>query len=587
MKKNWTSLLILILSASFAEEPNPPSWPETVTVCDPSDQTSTQDALNQIYKTNGGSGFHGQFTGISHAFLFKPGKHDKIEAKVGYYTSIIGLGSTPGDTTIQNVHQSDYAVLDGHNQVTQIFWRSCENFTQGQSEMVWATSQACPLRRVNAHSLTLSIANSWSSGGFFSGCTFGSVDMSTQQQWFARNSYIGSVSGNPTNLVFVGCTGSLPSGSTSKIIEGKTPVIVEKPFITIDSSGKYQLQIPQLLTNKSGVNSDAQNKPCDFDKVHVATPSDSSEEINAKIAAGTHIIFTPGNYVIEEPIVVNHPDIVLLGIGFPCLQAANSAQCIQVGDVPGVRVAGILFDASVVPSQNLLVWGSKPGAYPGDATNPGLIADCFFRVGGPNNSVTSPVASNTMVRINAGNVIIDNLWAWRADHDIQGLVYKLRNPCTYGLVVDGNDVTSYGLAVEHTLGDLTVWNGDNGRVYFYQSELPYDVTPAYGSGGSDYVSYRVGPDVQSHDAYGVGAYSIFRDYPVILSNGFAIEATGTHHINFTNAFTWFISGHGQISHVIQGEGGTVAAPNEKEYVGSYTSSIGESSESCCWYCPFR
>ena len=42
-------------------------------------------------------------------------------------------------------------------------------------------------------------------------------------------------------------------------------------------------------------------------------------------------------------------------------------------------------------------------------------------------------------------------------------------------MVDGDDVTTYGLAVEHTLEDLTVWNGEGGQVYFYQSELPYDV----------------------------------------------------------------------------------------------------------------
>jgi len=33
----------------------------------------------------------------------------------------------------------------------------------------------------------------------------------------------------------------------------------------------------------------------------------------------------------------------------------------------------------------------------------------------------------------------------------------------------------YGLAVEHFQKDQTVWNGNFGRVYFYQSETPYDV----------------------------------------------------------------------------------------------------------------
>ena len=45
------------------------------------------------------------------------------------------------------------------------------------------------------------------------------------------------------------------------------------------------------------------------------------------------------------------------------------------------------------------------------------------------------------------------------------------NRCDHVLVVDGDDVTMYGLAVEHTLADLTSWQGERGRTYFYQSEV--------------------------------------------------------------------------------------------------------------------
>ena len=47
----------------------------------------------------------------------------------------------------------------------------------------------------------------------------------------------------------------------------------------------------------------------------------------------------------------------------------------------------------------------------------------------------------------------DNLWLWRADHDVRGLVKQRRNPVQNGLVVRGDDVSMYGLAVEHALGD--------------------------------------------------------------------------------------------------------------------------------------
>merc|ERR1719203_2162327 len=99
-----------------------------------------------------------------------------------------------------------------------------------------------------------------------------------------------------------------------------------------------------------------------------------------------------------------------------------------------------------------------------------------------------------MVRINSDFVVGDHLWLWRADHTSSGLVRNGDNPCDIGLIVNGNDVTMYALMVEHTLNDLTQWNGQRGATYFYQSEMPYDVTQAnYGDKG--YVGYRVADSV--------------------------------------------------------------------------------------------
>ena len=75
---------------------------------------------------------------------------------------------------------------------------------------------------------------------------------------------------------------------------------------------------------------------------------------------------------------------------------------------------------------------------------------------------TGDVKTGNMMQIDSGNVIIDNTWLWRADHDIEGLVYKSRNPVSNGLVVNGDNVVGYGLAAEHTLGDMLQWNGNNG-----------------------------------------------------------------------------------------------------------------------------
>ena len=152
-----------------------------------------------------------------------------------------------------------------------------------------------------------------------------------------------------------------------------------------------------------------------------------------------------------------------------------------------------------------------------------------------------------MITVNSGNVVVDGIWLWRADHDIQGLVYESRNPVDTGLMVNGDNVVGYGLACEHTLGDMLVWNGNNGRSYFYQSEYPYDVTQAnYGDKG--FVAYRVGDNVTSHEAYGIGVYSFFRDTSVAVENGIKAPASAKFH----NSLSVFLDGNGQITHVING-----------------------------------
>ena len=50
------------------------------------------------------------------------------------------------------------------------------------------------------------------------------------------------------------------------------------------------------------------------------------------------------------------------------------------------------------------------------------------------------------------------------------------------------------LKINSTLQDLTQWYGDNGKTFFYQSELPYDTSEA-SFGQENYTGYRV--DVRS------------------------------------------------------------------------------------------
>ena len=126
------------------------------------------------------------------------------------------------------------------------------------------------------------------------------------------------------------------------------------------------------------------------------------------------------------------------------------------------------------------------------ANNPITLHDVFFRVGGAGVG-----RAKVNLRINSNDTLVDHTWIWRADHG-DGVGWDL-NTSENGLVVNGNDVTIYGLFVEHHQKFQVLWNGNGGRTYFYQSEIPYDppnqasYTSAPGVNG--WASYKVADGV--------------------------------------------------------------------------------------------
>ena len=105
--------------------------------------------------------------------------------------------------------------------------------------------------------------------------------------------------------------------------------------------------------------------------------------------------------------------------------------------------------------------------------------------------------------------------------------------------------------MEHTTKDLTVWNGERGKTYFYQSELPYSATAAeFGAPG--YCGYRVAPHVKEHGGWGVGVYSFFRDHNVTVQSGIVCPAALEK--SFVAPLAVFLNGHGGFRHVLNDKG---------------------------------
>jgi len=568
-----------------ATEPNPPVWPDSVYVFGPETATATiQDAVQNAYATNGGPEENGQFSSERYAFLFKAGSYD-VDVPVGYYTTVAGLGQKPTDVVFTGANgvYCQEANFDYEVGALDTFWRSAENF-QTDAAMLWAASQASPLRSIVV-TKDLSLAQyaggcceGYSSGGFLANSLVqGAVNFGSQQQFFTRSSTIGSTTSGVWNMVFVGTEGAPTShcgrgddGELPFVVVDEAPAVAEKPFITVDENDTWALNVPPVHFYTRGSSMGSSDAVIhSFESVYVARADvDTASSINAKLAEGLHVVLAAGIFNLDAPLEVNNPNTVILGLGMATLVSSNGNAVISVADVPGVRIAGLLLNAGPLPTKSLLEWGTV--SYAGDALNPGMLHDVFARVGGP--AVPAAQQVEVMIRINAGNVIGDNLWLWRADHYDGGETTGGQWPCNNALVVNGDDVTMYGLAAEHTLTDIVVWNGERGSTFFFQAEFPYDVTEEYGTNG--YAGYRVASDVTTHVAHGVGVYHFFRDFPVTVQSGIRTPAALVSSV--ISPLSVFLNGQGTTLHVINdlGNATTPAAGGGSPtwYCGDSTSS---------------
>ena len=166
------------------------------------------------------------------------------------------------------------------------------------------------------------------------------------------------------------------------------------------------------------------------------------------------------------------------------------------------------------------------------------------------------------------------MWLWRADHGPSNNLFVAwdKNPSQNGLTVNGHDVTAYGLFVEHFEQYQTVWNGERGSTYFYQSEIPYDVPNQAAwqqNGEKGYPSYKVSNNVTTHTARGLGVYCFFLNPNVQADN--AIETPTGPHISMQHMVTvWIGKAAGTaINHIINGQGGPVHDPGNGKVATSF------------------
>ncbi len=331
-----------------------------------------------------------------YAVLLRPGRYD-LDARLGHYTTVAGLGRSPSDVDIRGAVRASGS------------WCAAENLA--------------------------------SAGGLEPG---GST----------------RAPGLPTDLA-----------------------AREKPYLYLDEDDRYRVFLPGLYGGATGTARPGSS--VSIREFFIARPADGARRINEALAAGRHLLLTPGVYHLDQALRVTRANTVVLGLGMPSLAPDLGTAALRVDDVDGVRVAGLLVDAGPYRSAVLVEVG-QPHLRASHRGNPSSVHDLFLRVGGAwlGRAVTSLI-------VNSDDTILDNVWAWRADRG-HGVGASL-NTADTGVVVNGSRVTAYGLTVENYQRYQTVWNGPGGRTVGYRG----------GAGGTGWASYKVSAWVPSHEAWDV------------------------------------------------------------------------------------
>jgi hypothetical protein len=581
-----------------------PNFGPNVYVFDPS---MPQDQIQQTVDAIAAQQVPDQFGAHRYALLFKPGTYgsasEPLNFQVGYYTDVAGLGASPNDVVINgSVYVRNQCAASSCLALTN-FWRSLSNLTINVTTPdfgcyngeFWAVSQAAPMRRVHVNGFATLMdyctQPSFASGGFIADSRFDGATIinGSQQQFFVRNTELDGWSNGVWNQVFAGDPGApaqcFPAqsscGGNPYTTLATTPISREKPYLFIDGGGTYRVFVPAPRRDSTGDSWSGGPTPgrsIPLSDFFIATPSDSVQEINNALAMGRNLLLTPGVYDVDQTIRVKRADTVVLGLGLATLTAVDGAVPLTVADVPGVDIAGLIIDAGATSSPCLLRVGTTQASdgsareHNGwsDPDDPTALQDVFFRVGGPH-----PGRATVSLEVNSDHVVLDDIWAWRADHG-DGVGWT-DNTADTGVVVNGDDVSATGLFVEHYQKFQVIWNGENGTDIFFQSEMPYDVpdqTSWMSAPDVDgYAAVKVAPTVRSFTGYGMGVYSFFNQGKDIFADH-AFEVPIVQGISMNDLLTVFLdptNGRGGIRHVVNDTGGssTIANPDVPVTVVSY------------------
>ena len=330
------------------------------------------------------------------------------------------------------------------------------------------------MRRVHVNGLTTLMdyctGPSFASGGFIADSQF---DGSTVDQRLAA-----AVAGHGTARSTAGRTASgtrsspASSGAPAAVLPGApraaartrrsptSPVTREAPYLYVDAAGDYNVFVPgraaRLGRHDVGERADARHvDPARRLLRRQARPTPRRRS-TTRSRSGQNLLFTPGRLPRStRRSRSSAPTRSCSASASPTLVPTNGV----VADDGRRRrraskLAGLIFDAGPVNSPVLLQVGTPARATRATPADPTALQDVFFRIGGAARRARRRRASSST----ATTSILDDIWAWRADHG-NGVGWTV-NTADTGVVVNGDNVTAYGLFVEHYQKYEVIWNGE-------------------------------------------------------------------------------------------------------------------------------
>ena len=383
--------------------------------------------------------------------------------------------------------------------------------------MQWAVSQAVPFRRMHVRgNIVLHQNGGWASGGWMSDALIdGNVGSGPQQQWISRNTEWGSWTGSNWNMVFVGVVQSAGgrmarpalhqdrrrprSFARSRSCKSMRPATTASAFRRCAPTARASPGAPARRPGKSIPHRRSSTSP---GRTSTPPPPSTPSWPRARTCCSR-----PASTTSTDTIRVTRANTVVLGLGFATLRPTNGTAAMTTADVDGVIIAGLLFDAGAANLAGPARSRARTEARPATPSNPISLHDVFFRVGGA--AVGRARRSICRSTATTPSSITPGSGAPTTAPESAGRATPARTAWSSMATTSPSTACSWSTTRSSRCCGTATAGASTSISPRSPTILPTRrATPARPA-SNGWASYKVADNVTSHEAWGLGIYSVF------------------------------------------------------------------------------